>query len=198
MVKKINDLLVDVVFPSGNEKELAELGKRLGFEKLIFIYSSLGQIKEIRDAGIGIDYGVLVLEKNKKNLVKMINKIKNKGFLVLVKAQEESFNRFVLERTKADMIFGLEKVHIKDSMHYRRSGLDQTLCRIAATRGKKIVFDFNEVLEPLFLGRIIQNIKFCRKFGVDFLMASMAKMPEEMKSARDLKSFEKLLQQKFL
>lgn len=198
MVEKMNDLSADVVFPLGNEKELAEMGRNLGFEKLFFIYSNLNQVKGIKDEGIGIDYGVLVLEKNKKILIKKINKIKKKGYLVLVKAGDDNFNRFVLEKTKADMIFGLEKVHPKDAMHYRRSGLDQVLCRTAASKNKKILFDFGEIFEPMFLGRIIQNMRFCRKFGVDFLLASMAKVPEEMKGERDLRSLEKVLQQKFL
>ncbi|MCK4589226.1 MAG: hypothetical protein KAT77_02200 [Nanoarchaeota archaeon] len=187
----------DIVLPSGNENEFIELGRRLGFEKLIFVYEELSDFKVI-ESELKIDYCVLVSEKNKKNLVKKINKIKQKGFLVLVKAEDEKFNRFVLERTRVDMIYGLELSRRKDAMHYRRSGLDQVLCKIAKERGKKVVFSLKEIFNPLVLGRMIQNIKFCKKYKVNFLFGSFAEKIGEMRSEHDLKWFVRLLQQKFL
>ena len=40
------------------------------------------------------------------------------------------------------IVFGIEKIHPKDSLHYPKSGLDPVLCKIAADRGKIIGFSF--------------------------------------------------------
>ena len=91
------------------------------------------------------------------------------------------------------MIFGLELVHKKDAMHYRRSGLNQVLCKIAASKSKKIGFDFWSLMEPRVLGRVKQNIKFCKKYKVDYFLGAFAEKPELMRSFHDLKSFLKTL-----
>jgi len=187
----------DIVFAAGKEKEFAEFGREFGFERLIFVYENLNEVKKI-ESTLKIDYIILIKEKNKKNLIQKINRIKQKGFLVLVEAVDDDFDRFVLEKTRADFIFGLEKVHRKDAMHYRRSGLDQVLCKILAEKKKTVVFSLKDVLEPLFLGRMIQNLKFCKKYKVKFILGSLAQEPEDMKAAYDLSLFLSRLQQKFL
>lgn len=158
----------DIVFPSGNEKEFAEVGERLGFDSLIFFYGDLNKVKEIKSK-LKIIYGVLVSGTDKKKLINQIDKIKQKNYLVLVKAGDENFNRFILEKTRADMIYGLEMVERKDAMHYRRSGLDQVLCKIAKEKEKKIVFSLKDASSPLVVGRMAQNIKFCLKYQIEFL-----------------------------
>ena len=75
----------DIVFPSGNEKKLADFGRKSGFERLIFVYSNLSDVEK-GDFDLRIDYGVLVQEKNKNKLNKLIDKIRSKGFLVLIEA----------------------------------------------------------------------------------------------------------------
>ena len=187
----------DIVFPSGNEEEFVEMGFKLGFERLIFVYESMSKIKEVK-SDFKIDCGVLVSEKNKKNLVKKINKIKQRDHLVMVKAGDEKFNRFVLERTRADMIYGLELGKKRDAMHYRRSGLDQVLCKLAKTKKKIVVFSLKGISDPVVLGRVMQNVKLCRKYGVKFILGSFASKAREMKSEHDLSLFLRLLQQKFL
>ena len=187
----------DIVFPSGNEEKLAKSGKELGFERLIFVYSAVSDVKKI-SSSVEIKYGVLVKEKNKNKLNKLIDQIRSKGFLVLVEASEDDYNRFVLERTKAEMIFGLEMSGKRDKMHYRRSGLDQVLCKITKEKGKIIAFNFKKILDKVVLGRMIQNLRFCRKYKVKTLLGSFASKPEEMKSSSDLSSFLHLLEQKFL
>ncbi|MFC1801132.1 hypothetical protein ACFLZB_01615, partial [Nanoarchaeota archaeon] len=139
---------------------------------------------------------ILLREKNKKNLVRKIDQIKNKGFLVLVKAGEDDLNRFVLEKTRADIIFDLELLPRKDAMHYRRSGLDQVKCKIAAEKKKTIGFNFwSLVQESKFLGRLKQNLKFCSKYNVAYLLGSFADKPELMRSPNELQSFLRSLNQ---
>ena len=191
------EMKTDIVFPSGNEKEFLEIGERLGFKSLIFVYRDLSKVKEIKN-GIKISYGVLVSETDKKKLIKKIDKIKQKNYLALVQARDESFNRFVLEKTRADTIHGLEWAERKDAMHYRRSGLDQVLCKIAKEKGKIIVFSLKDVLKPIILGRMAQNIKLCKKYKIKFLLGSFAKQIGEMKNEHDLSYFLSQLQQKFL
>lgn len=189
----------EIVFPSGNEKKFLDLAQVLGFKKIIFVYKEIKKVKKKwpgREIEAG--YGVLIEEKNKEKLRKKILQIKNKdqNCLVIIKAGDDGFNRFVFEKTKADVIFDLELVHRKDATHFRRSGLDQVLCRIATEKEKKVGLSFWELTKKaVYLGRARQNIRFCRKFRVDWFLTSFAQEPEMMRSVYDLKAFLRSLEQ---
>lgn len=166
--------MIDIVFPNNNEEKFVEMGKKLGFSNLIFVYN---EIKE----------GCALLCKPN-----YVNKLRNKVKIILVESSDK--DRYVLERTKADLIFNLENQK-RDFMHHRNSGLNQVLCKLAKKRGIAIGFNFNLVLNKegmersQVLGRMMQNIRFCRKYKINMVIASFAKKPFEMRSAHDLVSF---------
>lgn len=169
--------MIDIVFPDNNENEFIKLGKKLGFDKLIFVYNKIDEVKE---------NGALLCKPNE------INKARNKVKIVLVESSDK--DRYVLERTKPNLIFNLEYQN-RDFMHHRNSGLNQVLCKIAKKRNIAVGFNFNLVLNnegmerSQILGRIMQNIRFCRKYKISTVLASFAKKPFEMRSYHDLISF---------
>lgn len=168
-------------------KELEELSASLGFEKTLFLDTDF------------------VLVKSKQEMLKPGKKLPNTNSnekLIIYEAEPEKKEaeellRFALEKSKVNIVFGLEKIHPKDSVHFVRGGLDQILCKIAAERGKTIGFSFSEVLnaeEPKkILKRMAFNISLCRKYGVKMLFSTFARDKSEFRSAKDLEAFARVL-----
>ena len=88
------------------------------------------------------------------------------------------------------MVFGIELIHKKEHYHYRRGGLDHVLAKIAHDKGKIIGFSFSDVLNAKdaskILGRLMQNIKLCRKFKVTTLFSTFATSNNDIRSVHDL------------
>jgi len=86
-----------------------------------------------------------------------------------------------------------EKVRGKDFMHYRDSGLNQVLCKLAKKNNVGIGFNFNDVLNSddrkNILGKMMQNVRLCRKFKVKMVLISGAQDEMEMRAPKDLISF---------
>jgi len=102
--------------------------------------------------------------------------------------------REALERG-ATYAYGFEEQEPKDHTHYRRSGLNQVLCKIATKKNVRITFSFASILgatrekRALILGRIMQNIRLCQKYKTPMKIASFATEPYQMRSPHDLAAF---------
>ena len=160
-------------------KELLELSKKLGFTKTMFLEKDF----------------VMLKAKSKKELLKEIGRAKGK--LTIYKTESEELLRFALEKTKVDLIYGMETINPRDSVHFVRGGLDQITCRIAAEKGKIIAFSFSEILNAKNKDKIIAlmklNVKLCKKYRVKMYFSSFAKNENELRSAQDLFAFWKVL-----
>lgn len=162
--------------------ELEELSKALGFTKTYFMERDL-----------------ILVSGSKKEILQKSQQAKQKKLLVAYEAEfnEEEKLRFVLEKTSVDLVFGVEKVHSKDSLHFLRGGLDQVLCTIAAERGKMIGFSFAEILNSqkraLLMGRMMLNFKLCRKYKLKTVFSNFSREKMELRSAQDLGAFEQVL-----
>ena len=174
-------MYVDIVFPNGNEKEFLETAEKLGYDSVVFVYEK--HIPALPKSKIKIITGLVADEKQIQNA-------KNNANLVFVKSSKN--NRWVLEKSKADILFGIEGAQRKDFMHHRASGLNQILCKIAKQKGKTIGFTFSAILNAnpakraKLIGKMMQNIKFCRKYKVKTILASFAKTPYGMRAPNDL------------
>lgn len=180
-------MYADIVFPKANEMEFLGFAEKLGYSSLVFVYEKQDKIPEqIPKSKIKILIGLLAEEKG-------IQKAKRHADIVLVKSSGN--DRWVLEKSQADILFGLEEVQKKDFMHHRASGLNHVLCRIASKKGKIIGFPFstlldaNGMLRAQLLGKIMQNVRFCRKFKVRTALASFATAPYGMRAPLDLIAF---------
>ena len=136
-------------------KDLAELGKKFGFEKVYFI-----DLIEAKD----------------------VNEFKRKAAkidgLVAVKANK-SLLRNIFENKRVDIVTGLENIEDKDDLHYRKSGLDHVLCNLANKNRISVGFSFFDVLNAKdrgkILGRMMQNAMLCKKYKVNVVVASFAR-----------------------
>ncbi len=173
----------DIVFPQQNEQEFVAMAKKLGYTELVFAYETPEQFYT-KPASIKISNAVVCDPKK-------VERYRKKASLMLVKHTGQ--DRYVLEKTKADILFGVEATTERDKTHQRSSGLNHIMCKIAERNKKKIAFDFNMILtaksKARLLGRMKQNIKLCRKYKVQTVIASFAQDPLDMRSPQDLQSF---------
>lgn len=182
-------MYIDIAFPKGNEKEFVDLAIKLGYGNLCFVYSSIKDIDGLKklNGKYGINLYSGLLSKPEE-----IFRLKNKADLILVRGSDK--DRFVLEKAKPDILSGLENKG-RDSLHYRASGLNQVLCKLAKENDIYIGLDFSSLLiaddqqKAILLGRMRQNAKFCRKYKVKIVIASFAKKPMQLRSPHDLISF---------
>ncbi len=178
--------LMDFVFPNNNEEEFVRIAKKLSITDLVFVYTDSKIIKKIE----GFKTALLVSPKQVNNVKRLVD-------YVIVKSGED--DRFALEKSKPDFMFGFEFAGRKDFMHQRASGLNQVLCKIAKKNDVKILFPFSDLLKQLpenksvVIGRLIQNIKLCKKYGVSLSICSFAKNTFEMRKQKDLESFARIL-----
>lgn len=131
--------------------------------------------------------------KSAKNLRKEIDKASSP---VIVLGGDEKINRLALENRKVDILLSPELNNQKDSFHYRKSGLNQVLCKLAYKNKVSIGFDFCLLLKTKglerakFLGRMMQNARFCKKYKVKMVVGCFG---AEKRSENTLKAFANIL-----
>lgn len=158
-------------------KEMEEFGKELGFTKLFCVGKDVKVIEKAED------YRKEIIKARKKFDVVIVN---GKGNL--------KENRRILEAFP-DILLSPHAKDGKDFMTTRASGLDNVLCKIAFKNKVAIGIDFSELLESSYsqrikiLGRIIQNIRLCRKYKVNMAIFTFASSTLGMRAAKDLRAF---------
>ena len=161
--------------------EMEKLALQLGFTKVYFLENDF----------------MILKGKSQKELLKEIELARNRKLKTILKPDSEDLLRFALEKNGIDIVYGMENLHPKDSLHFVRSGLDQILCKIAAEREKVLVFSFSEILNSAerekLLARIIFNIKLCKKYQVSFRLCSFASSESELRSAKDFQALGRVL-----
>jgi len=165
---------MDNIILTTENKEIGSLSQQLGFTRALFL-----------------DKDFLLLEtKSKKEILDTVSRAKGKP--IFYRATDEEVLRFVLERTPIKMVFGLEFISSKDSVHHVRGGLDQVLCKIAAEKRKIVAFSFHDLLlannKSVLLARMKFNIKLCQKYKVKTFFSTFASNKWELRSAKDLEA----------
>lgn len=181
-------------FIGKKDKKIEDFAKQLGFSRILFVkeVSKLKQIiKEDKK-----NYDVFLIKTTKPELLRrMIDKISNYPSFIFVLGTNDEINRTALEHKKVKALISPEYARQKDFLHYRNSGLNQVLCKIARDNNKTIMINFNDILlsknekRAIIIGRIMQNIKICNKYKTKIRIATFASLQEEMRSFSDLRSF---------
>lgn len=106
-------------------------------------------------------------------------KITNEKGIVVVLGGNEEINQTALSDKRVDILVSPERLIIKNYMHSRNSGINQVLAKLAYENQVAIGFDFNQVYNSknkgLIIGRMMQNVKFCRKYKVRMVVGSFTK-----------------------
>lgn len=117
---------------------------------------------------------------------------RERGLRVVVGSKR---NRITVETKNVDVLLSPEKGVKKDSLHYRNSGLNHVICKLAKKNNIAIGFNFNDILtsgglkRAEILGRMMQNVKLCRKYKLRMVIGSFARNKWEMRARNDLISF---------
>ncbi len=141
-------------------------------------------------------------KRNKQNMIintpdlnqvrNHIQKIKksNQSEPIIVKAQDEEFNRKVLEIKGVNILLSPELHSRKDKQKQRDSGLNEFLCKLAAKNNIKIGIDIDEIKKldkkqrSFAIARIMQNIMLCKKAKCDIII-----FPKNKYNKLDLMAF---------
>lgn len=179
-------------FIGKRNKTIVKEAKALGFDNIFFVkeVSSFNEIKKEDQKNYNI---ILIKTQNVDMMRRMIDKASNFA-QVFVLGTNDVINRTALENKKVNALISPEYERSHDWSNYRNSGLNQVLCKIARDNNKAIMINFKDILlkrgqeRAVLLGRIMQNIKLCRKYNAKLRMATFASRHEEMRSISDLKS----------
>ena len=188
-------MFIDLVLAKNNEKEFIEIAERLNIEGICFVYKfknknnffqNQEKVNKLQEkTKLKLFTGLIADSKN-------ISKAKKLSKIVIYKSTGN--DRHAIEKSKVNVVFDLGTIAVRDSMHHRNSGLNQVLCKLANKNNVMIGFSFSsllnteEIIRSQILGRMMQNIRLCRKYKVKAVIASFAEKPYDMRPNHDLKS----------
>ncbi|MGB9708096.1 MAG: hypothetical protein ACPLXC_02085 [Candidatus Pacearchaeota archaeon] len=145
------------------------------------------------------DYdGVLLKTADVEILRRMIDKAAN-YFEIYVLGTNDKINRVALEHKKVKALVSPEFGRVFDYTGYRNSGLNQVLCKIARDNNKEIIENFSDFLEKdkknkaIWLGRVLQNARLCKKYHTKFIVAQFIKSEKEIFEIRKIEDFVRAL-----
>jgi len=152
-----------------------------------------GTGKELVERAVELGFKGLVMPKEIKADLKIYT-AKD-----IVMHRHDDNDRKLVEKGKVDLIYGLELESRKDYMHSKASGLDHVLCKLLHLKKVIVGFNFNDLLKAkgekraLLLGRMSQNIRWCRKYKIKTAIFSFASKASELRNPGDLQALFKLL-----
>ena len=192
---------MDIAFTNNDEKEFIRIAEKLGIKELYLIYPYSKNIqqfkenlqKEQNDTKVKLNFGLIAEQKD-------IIRARNICNFVITRASGQ--DQRIIENLRPSLIFDLEAIANHDPFHFRASGLNQVLCKAAAKNNVIVGFSFSTILNSIklrravILGRIMQNIRLCRKYNVKTALLSFAKKPYELRAKNNLNSLKNVLEKK--
>ncbi|MCK4649689.1 hypothetical protein KAT36_00505 [Candidatus Pacearchaeota archaeon] len=136
-----------------------------------------------------------LIESSEKEARRIIDSLKDSGKKIAIVGGDDVFNRRAVETLKINYLVSPERGSKKDTLKQRDSGINHVVAKEAAKRDIVIIIDFNEIRKlknkerALRLGRLIQNVKICRKAGCTIKIASLATDKKSSIDERGRKSF---------
>ena len=176
--------MLDILFPNHNEDALISAAKLFGIDKLLFVYDSPDKFYACKSVVKCINALVAVPAA--------VERARAKAQVVLVQSSDKDLS--MIEQFAPSILFNLEASFRTDALHQRASGLNHILARACAKNNVTIAFSFRSLFKAVperravLIGRMMQNIRLCRKFKVVMKIASFAQTPDEMHNPADLAS----------
>lgn len=109
--------------------------------------------------------------------------------LGIVFSENYNADRGLVEKGKLKILVNSHTNNLRDSLHFRSSGLNHVLCRLCHENNIAVGFSLDTALDAKLLGRVKQNIKLCRKYKVRMRFFSFAKNKFEMRGREDMLGF---------
>ena len=129
------------------------------------------------------------MEIKEVSSVKDLNSVKKDSVL---KTQNPKLIRYILENKKIAAVCSIEEESLKDFMHSRNSNLNNIFCEIARKNNIGYAISISSILSAKnkisLLGKILQNIKLCKKHNVKIYILN-----DSNKNPKDLEAFSRFL-----
>ena len=157
-------------------KDLKEKSEKLGFKPIV------------------LDKNLIIKTDSRNELMSKISSLSAKKLPIIVLGSTDEINRMALEDKRTDMLLDPEETRKKDFMKWRNSGLNHVLCKLAEKNNIKIGISFSRLNrmgseeKSLKIGKIMQNIRLCRKYKAKIVLASFAESEKDLLSGYELKS----------
>ena len=129
--------------------------------------------------------------------VKNINELNNlvkKGYFNIAFGGYDELNRKILENKNIQLLLDPQN-NDEDYMHFKNSGLNQVLVKLAKKNNIAIGFSFNKILKlnneerVNLLGKIMQNIMLCNKYKVKMYIVNFVNEKLDERNINDLRDF---------
>ena len=190
---------IDICLPEGNEKELIERAKQLGYSEVVFLYtfSSRKELQEQKKKFPNQKIGVYI-KAIKPNDLKKVEQFYLDADMIAVSAQDETVVRLAADNPRIDLLFEVASASGKDSLHYRNSGMNNVIVNIAKKSKQAYGLSFRYFLEhesyarAKILGREMQNVQLSRRKN-PIILASFSRDIWQIRNPNDLQSIGKLL-----
>ncbi len=113
--------------------------------------------------------------------------------VVIVQGGDDKVNRRAVSSKKVDILLDPHLGKKEDKVKQRNSGLNQVLCKLAKENNVAIGFSFYSVLyakdRVKLVGRMMQNVKLCRKYKVKMVIGSFARSERDVRNVKDVQAF---------
>ena len=187
---------LDVVIANKNIKKLITAVKKYEYTDAIVLVKSLPkEFNDIKKKNPEIKLGVLFEPKSLSDFDKL--KKYKESAIILGKATDEKLLRRILEHKKINGFVGVEDEKKREHTHYRRSNMNQVLAKIAKENNKTYYVDFGMLLnskkKSKLIGRVMQNVKFLRKYRAKMSIASFSENENGIRLEDNLASVAKVL-----
>jgi ribonuclease P/MRP protein subunit RPP1 len=184
----------DLHVQTENIEEIAKFAKDLGYsgialcnewestEKLDKLKEKIAKVKDVE-----IYLGVTITTKNPDELRKIIDKVREKVMILIVRGGDFAINRVACENPKVDMLAHPELGRID-------IGLDETCLKKAAENNVAIQVSFREIINSYrkprsyIFNHIATNLRLADKFNTPIIICSGAQDKWEMRGPRELVS----------
>jgi len=174
--------MFDIVFPNSNEQEFITMAEKLGINELCLTYDSPKDISGWQSkTSIKLFSGILVKPGSEQKFV-------GKADILIAKTSDPNTMRLLAETGHINIIYDLEQAERPDFIHHRNSGLNHIICKMIAEKNISIYFNFSSILDSsgktraIILGRMKQNLRFAKKYDIQFSASSFAAHPFDMRS----------------
>ena len=120
-----------------------------------------------------------LIDSKESEVRRIVQSLKGSGKTIAVRAQDDFFNRRVIETLRVDYLVFPERVHNVGTLKQRDSGINHVVAKIAVKNKVCILIDvfsvskFKGISKSRKLEQLIQNVKVCRKAGCEIKIASL-------------------------
>lgn len=118
------------------------------------------------------------------------NDIKKLGIL---EVKDYNDKRKLIENNSLNILLNPHLVTNKDSLHFRNSGMDQIICSLMNKNGIAMAFTLDKINNHVEIGRIMQNIRLCRKYKVKMLFFTFSDNIYGLRAKLDIIAFLQVL-----